>query len=117
MTRNVITGTAGMAVEDVAKVMIRNGFRRLPIVEDNELVGVVSTIDLVSAFSRNPRSSLLETRISEIMNRPFTISEGISAEDAADIMAKNSVGGLMVVSGKKLVGVFTERDLLRAAIS
>ncbi|HIJ97985.1 TPA: CBS domain-containing protein [archaeon] len=117
MTRNVITGSAGMAIGDIAKVMIRNGFRRLPIIQDGELTGVVSTIDIVNAFSRNPTSALLETKASEIMNRPFAISEGISAEEAADIMAKNSVGGLMVVSRGKLIGVFTERDLLRAAIS
>lgn len=117
MTKAVITGTAGMTIEDVAKVMIRNGFRRLPIVQEEELVGVVSTIDIVSAFSRNPRSELLDMRIADIMNRPVTVSSGALVSDAADMMARNSIGGLAVVSGKKLAGVITERDLLRVAVS
>ena len=115
MTRNVITGGLGMTVEDVAKVMIRNGFRRLPIVQKDELVGVVSTIDLVSEFSRNPMSNIIETKVSEIMNRPFTIGPDTLVSDAADLMARNSIGGLTVVSDNKITGIITERDLLRVA--
>ncbi len=114
MSREVVTGTDGMTIGDVAKVMIRNGFRRLPIIQEDELVGIVATIDIVRAFSENPRSDLLETQISKIMNRPITISPDELVSNAADLMDRSSVGGLTVVKGNKLVGVITERDLLKA---
>ncbi len=113
MTRDPIVGTPGMELEDIAKVMIRNGFRRLPIVLEDELVGVVSTIDVVNTFSSYPKTEILEWKVSKIMNRPITISPEATLSDAAEVMRKNSVGGLSVLKGNKLVGVITERDLLK----
>ncbi len=113
MTHNPIVGTPGMELADIAKVMIRNGFRRLPIVEKEKLLGVVSTIDIVSTFSRNPKTEILEWKVSRVMNRPFTVSSETTLSDAAEVMRKNSVGGLMVLKNGKVIGVLTERDLLK----
>lgn len=113
MTKDPITGTPGMELDDIAKVMIRNGFRRLPIIEEGKLVGNVSTIDLVSTFAHNPKTEILEWKVSKIMNNAISIAPETTLSDAAEIMRKNSVGGLTVVRGGKLIGIITERDLLK----
>src|SRR3989344_2364298 len=113
MTKDPIIGTPGMVLGDIAKVMIRNGFRRLPIVQEDTLIGVVSTIDIVSTFSHYPKTEILEWAVSKIMNRPITIPSEATLPDAAEVMRKNSIGGLSVLNGNKMVGVITERDLLK----
>ena len=113
MTKDPIVGTVGMELGDVAKVMIRNGFRRLPIVQKDVLLGVVSTIDLVSAFSHYPKTEILEWKASKLMNPPITIPPDSTLSDAAELMRKKSLGGLAVVKNNKFIGVITERDLLK----
>ncbi len=46
MTRDPITVRPDVPVEDALKTMLDNGFRHLPVVEDREVVGIVSIRDL-----------------------------------------------------------------------
>ena len=47
------------------------------------------------------------------MNNSISIAPETTLSDAAEVMRKNSVGGLTVVNGGKLIGIITERDLLK----
>lgn len=46
MTKNVITGTPDMDVHQAANLMAQNQIRRLPVVENNRLAGIVALGDL-----------------------------------------------------------------------
>jgi CBS domain-containing protein len=46
MTSNPVTGNPDMDVHDAAKIMIDEQIRRLPIVQNNNLVGIVSLGDI-----------------------------------------------------------------------
>jgi CBS domain-containing protein len=46
MTANPITAAAGMTAADAARTMLDNGFRHLPVVEDDRAVGIVSIRDV-----------------------------------------------------------------------
>ena len=46
MTSNLVTGTPDMDVHDAAKIMSEQQIRRLPIVQNNHLVGIVSLGDI-----------------------------------------------------------------------
>lgn len=46
MTSNPVTGTPDMDVHDAAKIMSEQQIRRLPIVQNNHLVGIVSLGDI-----------------------------------------------------------------------
>ncbi len=49
MTRNLVTISPDDDVTDVARVMIENDVRRVPVInEDGELVGIITSFDLVS---------------------------------------------------------------------
>lgn len=50
MTRSVITCTAENSVNDVMELMTSNEIRHLPVVEGEELVGVISIVDVVHAM-------------------------------------------------------------------
>ncbi|MEJ2117080.1 MAG: CBS domain-containing protein [Alphaproteobacteria bacterium] len=43
----------------------------------------------------------------------YTVSPSTTAKEAADSMRKNNIAALMVVEGGGIVGIITERDLVR----
>ena len=53
MTENVRTADVEDGVEECMKVVVENGFRHLPIMDDGELVGVVSANDLLAEVIRS----------------------------------------------------------------
>ena len=54
MTPDPQSATPEMSVDDAAQLMLLNGFRHLPVVEGNEVRGVVSIRDLLAARIRRP---------------------------------------------------------------
>ena len=48
MSTNVITGNSNMSLDEATKIMSQNQIRRLPIVDNNNLVGVVALGDLAT---------------------------------------------------------------------
>ena len=57
MTRNVITVSPDTLIVEAEKLMKENNVRRLPVVEEGELVGIVTKYDLLEA-SPSPATSL-----------------------------------------------------------
>ncbi len=53
MTKNVQTVEPDDNIEDCMKIVVSKGFRHLPIVEDGELIGVVSANDLLAEVIRS----------------------------------------------------------------
>ena len=51
--------------------------------------------------------------IRELMKRPFIIEKNISLSEAARMMSEKNIGSLLFMSGGKIKGILTERDLLR----
>ncbi len=49
MTREVVTGTLDQSLDDVLSLMTKRRIRHLPILEDNQLAGLISIGDAVKA--------------------------------------------------------------------
>jgi acetoin utilization protein AcuB len=121
MTPNPISGDPQMPVTEAQEIMIRNGFGRLPIVdEENKLVGLVTRKSLlkalpsdVSNFSRFEVSYVLaKIKARDVMvTNVITIDENIAIEEAARIMADKKIGCLPVMREGDLVGIITDNDL------
>jgi len=47
MTKHVIFCTPEMSIRDAAALLVKHGFRHLPVIEDNKLVGIVATYDII----------------------------------------------------------------------
>ncbi len=54
MVRHVHTATADMTLPQLAELMINHGIKRLPVLRDGKVVGIVSRADLVAAIARAP---------------------------------------------------------------
>ena len=55
MTKNPMTVTADTKVDEVAHLMKKHNFRRLPVVDDGKLVGFLSDSDLMRVRSEERR--------------------------------------------------------------
>ncbi len=107
--------------EAVELVMVRR-IRHIPILDaQNRLVGIVTDRDIkrtlpspLSSAAREEYEALLETTaIGRVMSpNPITIDADADVADAVQILVDSRIGGLPVVEGGGLVGVFTERDAL-----
>src|SRR5262245_8428335 len=86
--------------------MEKRKIRRLPVVENGRLVGIVTRADLEGAKDR---------KVEDAMTRaPLTVGPDDTLERAAATMFRNKVSGLPVVEEGRVVGILTESDLFRA---
>lgn len=65
MSSHLFTAPQNMEVEEAAKLMAENQIRRLPIVEGDELVGIVSLGDLAVRSSMDHQAEIALSEISE----------------------------------------------------
>jgi len=65
MTNRVVTGTPNMSVQEAANVMAQNQVRRLPIVENNQLQGIVALGDIATNSASDQAAEQALTNISE----------------------------------------------------
>ena len=123
ITRKVIVATPGERLKDVAMTMVRNGFRRLPVVSEERLVGIITSTDFIKllgsdwAFNHIQTGNVREitnVRMEEIMKRDvITAKEGDKLKDIAEIMVTNDIGALPVVDDNlRIKGIITEKDVL-----
>lgn len=120
MIRKPLVIKENYSVLDVAKIICRGGFRRLPIAKSNTLIGIVTPYDLLSYLSKERKLTRLElehTPVKKIMNRDVTtIGPKFDIFDATQIIINKKIGGIVVTEGKELVGILTERDIVDSLI-
>lgn len=102
-----VTASAALAFMDKRKI------RRLAVVKDKKLVGIVTKSDLMGAGSR-PHVSTVTTIANVMTRKPLTLQESDTLETAAQLMLTNKISGVPVMDGDRLVGIITESDLFRA---
>jgi CBS domain-containing protein len=111
--------------EAVELVMVRR-IRHIPVLDAQQrLVGIVTDRDIkrtlpspLSSSAREEYEALLETTaVGRVMSpNPITIDVDADVSDAVEILVQSRIGGLPVIDGGVLVGVFTERDALRGYV-
>jgi acetoin utilization protein AcuB len=126
MTRKVITVDPQANIFEAQELMAENKIRHLPVVDTNgRLLGIVTDRDIRSALpykffkeapSGEEKKNLTRLKINEIMTRdPITISPSHTIQDALLIIQDAKVGALLVADeNRKLLGIISVRDLLRA---
>lgn len=125
MTTNPFTVSPDQTIPDAHEIMTQHGVRRLPVMKQGRLVGVVSKEDIdkyspskATSFSMGEISYLLsKTKIKQIMSKnPITISPDALLEEAATLMRDNKISFLPVVDRDRLVGIITESDIFDSFI-
>jgi acetoin utilization protein AcuB len=124
MTKDPVTITEDSSMIKAIHIMKERRFRRLPVVSQGKLVGMVTDRDLKEASPSKATTLdvhelyylLAELQVQEIMSRnPVSVSQDDTVEHAAQIMLEHTISGLPVVDGRaQVVGIITQADVFRA---
>ena len=125
MTKDPLTVTPSEAIGQADELMNGNKIRQLPVVEDNELVGIVTDRDIRSFLRASPlyepdeREAAFNVKIRRIMTTdPITVSPDDDLAEAVELLIEQKIGGIPVVDeAEGLVGIVTYVDVLRCFLN
>jgi CBS domain-containing protein len=139
MTKEIVTVTPEMGVEELASLLWEKKLGGAPVVDaEGQLLGVVTESDLIDQnkkvhiptvlsildsmiFLENPTKldqeikKMTGTKVADIFSsNPVTVIEATTLEELASIMADRRVHTLPVTREGRLVGVIGKSDIIRA---
>lgn len=101
-------------------LMLRHRVSRLPVMEGNELRGILTKKDIAYRLRQTEplwrRRPIDRIPVSILMTEnPITVMPGTSIHDIAATMLDRDISGLPVVENGKVVGIVTKLDVMRSA--
>jgi len=123
MSEKVVTAIPKTTIFEAERTMTTQGFRRLPIISEGKVVGIITAMDIIRFFGTGKvfrylksgtMTQVLSTPAVEIATKDVsTIEPNVDVGQAAKIMQEKNIGALPVVKSEKLVGIVTERDFFK----
>lgn len=123
MTKKVITISPDTKINVAINTMKDNAIHRLPVIDGNQLVGLV-TESSISEASPSKATSLSIYEVNYLFNKMTvgevmvkdvkTVAQTAQLEDAIYQMRQNNIGVLPVMDGADVVGIITNNDILNA---
>jgi acetoin utilization protein AcuB len=110
MTKDPVTVTPEDLLIQARLKMQKGGFRRIPVVSDGQVVGIITDRDM-----REHAGYLDRTKVGAAMSKkPITVTPATTVEVAAQLLLKQKIGGLPVLENGRLVGMITTGDIMQA---
>ena len=130
MTKSVVTIKPKDTIEKAMKVMIEKKLRRLPVIDDGILVGLITVREILRYFGTGEAFRMLTSgNIRDAIEKPvstilandellvykeiLTFPRDISISQLVSAMLDRGYGVALIVESGKLEGIITERDLIR----
>lgn len=126
MTHNPVVIPSTTRVVEAMEIMEKNDFRRLPIVDAGNLVGIITDRDLRDV-SPSPATTLSVHELKYLLDKMLvrdimkknviTINEAATIEEAALALYIHKISGLVVVDGSGcVVGILTSTDIFKCFV-
>lgn len=122
MSRDVVTVSPDTSLMDVRRRLHEGQFHHILVVEEGDLVGVISDRDVLKAlspfldtYSEEPRDvqTLAQPAHEMMRTEPITVTPDTGVEEAASLLLDHDISSLPVVDGTVLKGIVTTKDLLQ----
>jgi CBS domain-containing protein len=121
MTANPVTLDAGDTIAEAEEIMNEQGFRQIPVVSKQELVGIITDRDIRSFLggrlfgAPEEREVAMNTRVGAVMTtKPVSVELEDNLPEVIELLIEGKVGGIPVVNEEQsLVGIVTYVDVLR----
>jgi len=113
---NVYSITSGLTVLDALKIMGEKNVGALLVIEDEQLLGIISERDYARKIVLKGKSSQ-DTLIKEIMTeKVICVSPDDNIEKCMELMSGKKIRHLPVVNDEKVTGVISITDVVTAII-
>lgn len=119
MNLKPITTTPGMMLSDASKTMVRNQVRRLPVISEDKVAGVITVFDILGYLEKGDYKGVfaeenLSIRVSEIMEpKVVAVAPDDDLAKVVKLVKRSGYGGFPVTQDDALAGIITTTDILR----
>jgi CBS domain-containing protein len=122
MTRNVKTVTRGLTLRELGDLFEREDFNTYPVVENGQVVGLVSKFDHLACFVFTPArmlphyDDLMRRTVADIMTSDFIyVGTDTRLTRVLQLMVDHRIRSMPVIdSDQRLVGIISREDVMRA---
>ncbi len=112
MQRRVETLASQMTLDEAIQAFSRSHHRGFPVVDQGGLVGIITQTDVANVTQRQLSG---DTPLSQIMTpQPITVVPTDSLSQVLYLLKRYQLSRLPVTEGRKLVGIITRADIIRA---
>ena len=123
--------TEETSIQKAALQIIQAGIKKLPVLKDKEIKGIISTNDLINAYlsiKMKDEESLRDEKIKEIseltknkverimQKKVFTMDFNQSCQELIQIFIRKKIGSVIVMRNDRPVGIVTERNIFKRII-
>ncbi len=118
-----VTGVMSSLVERISpdfsilqasRIAIEKHIKRLPVIKDKQLIGIVTQTDLIRALT----SYGMWWEVRDIMKMDIAgIQVKATVAEAEEVMASRNISCIMVLRGEQVEGILTERDLIKRIVA
>ncbi len=124
MTKGVVTVKPSESIRDAMKKMIEKKFRRLPIIDEGVLLGMVTVREILRYFGKDAFKKLITGNIKDVIDvpistlidffrAPLTFPIDAKISQVVSAMIEKGYGSALIVEDERLEGIITERDIVR----
>ena len=113
MTRQPVFVSPTATIKDAVRLFIENAIRRMPVVDDSQLVGFITVTDIVSAIADMD----IKTPVDDYFIREIVAVWEMTPVDVVGEIMKlaNAEASPVLDSTNRVVGIVTEGALLKAS--
>lgn len=114
MSYPLVTVSPTAKIKEAAQMMIQKK-GRLAVFDSGKLIGIVTASDLIRSLPEIPET---EAIVDDFMTKEVETAEDMTpVREIAKTMGNKRIGSVIITRKGKLVGIFTERDLLNAFLT
>jgi CBS domain-containing protein len=122
MTREVRTVTRGVTLRELGALFDKDDFNTYPVVENAQVVGLVSKFDHLSCFVFTPThmmpryDDLMNRTVADIMTTEFIyVATDTRLTRVLQLMVDHRIRSMPVIDGgQRLAGIISREDVMRA---
>ncbi|MDE1883307.1 MAG: CBS domain-containing protein [Rhodospirillales bacterium] len=111
-----VSVTPDLPVGGVVDILAQKGIGAVLVVENGELVGILSERDIVRSLSRRAAQTLELTAADLMTPNPITATPETTTEQAMEIMTERHFRHLPIVENGRLTGLVSIGDVVKARI-